>query len=494
MTAMHVLPEITLDGIEVAKPLHLEAMTLMQCLDAPAQCQLIWRASTLEQSVQDKPGVANGARLTLRVEGQGSKLFTGEVSAVEHRCSPSGEWQLWVRAYDPLIALQRQQTLATQVDVSTAALLRTLAAAAGLEVGNVSESGPIWPRVIPRFRHDLALLRHYAARSGLHFYFADEAVHLVPIDGGGETARRLNLGEELVEARVEQNAVRPISQVTSVGWDSHTGAAHTATHKSSEQQGAPRHLLGAVLESEREAEALAEAHCSRQQQTAQVFWGIAEGDVTLRPGRHVQLGGFASNLCGPYWLSQAIHRVDAQGGYLVELSSRPETIERPEPQAGLVLGEVCDVDDPDQRGRVQVRLPSYHDAVSTWMLVLQLGAGGGKGLIALPEVGDQVAVMLPDGDPSQGVVLGGIYDAEGPPHEASAQGEAQHFPYTLASRGGQRIQLNDEEDSIRLQTSGGSYLALTPKGIVLHAEGDLTAEAPGRTFQLIADRIDMRRG
>jgi uncharacterized protein involved in type VI secretion and phage assembly len=129
------------------------------------------------------------------------------------------------------------------------------------------------------------------------------------------------------------------------------------------------------------------------------------------------------------------------------------------------------------------------------MLVMQLGAGAGKGVVSLPEVGDQVLVALPDGDSSHGIVLGGVYGPEGPPHDArGGEAQGQHFPYTIATRGGQRVQLSDKDDSIRLENASGSFLALTPDGVVLHAAGQLTVRAPGNHLQVIGDRIDFERG
>ena len=43
------------------------------------------------------------------------------------------------------------------------------------------------------------------------------------------------------------------------------------------------------------------------------------------------------------------------------------------------------------------------------MEVLSVGAGSGKGLVACPDVDDQVLVLLLHGDPAQGIVLGGLY-------------------------------------------------------------------------------------
>ena len=65
-----------------------------------------------------------------------------------------------------------------------------------------------------------------------------------------------------------------------------------------------------------------------------------------------------------------------------------------------VPGVVKSVDDPDQLGRVQVTLPTLGDIESAWMEVLSVGAGSGKGLVALPDVDDSVLVLLIHGDPA----------------------------------------------------------------------------------------------
>lgn len=500
MRSVQDIPKITIDGIQVKEPLQLASLRVVQRLDAPAQCQLSWEAGTLDIRALEDVDIAMGTRLTVRIETQPSAIFTGEITAVEHVHQPSGGLILRVRAYDALIRLQRRQTLRTQVDVSTAELARVLADSIGLSLRS-DDHGPVWPRVIPRFNHDLALLRHYARRSGLHFVAENDQLHLFPLRSDRGRALDLTLGEDLYEARLEHNVIRPMASIQILGWDVHTGEPRQSKAGSAAGMPAPaqdfskqRSLLGSPLESEREAEVAADAALARNQSAQFLLWGVAEGNTALRPGRRVHLHGVAVGMAGPHRLTVVTHTVDAEGGYLCELSTEPEPMDEPEALPGLVLGEVCDIDDPEQRGRVQVSLASYADAITTWMLVVQLGAGADKGLVSLPEVGDQVVVALPDGDPSQGLVLGGVYDADGPPHESGrANAPGQHYPYTLATRGGQRIQLNDAEGAIRLENAAGSFLSLRPEGIVLHAAGSLVLESPGERLRLSGDRIDLQR-
>lgn len=502
MRQVRNLPRVKIEGVRVGEPLRLADLSVVQRLDAPSQCQINWLAPTLDIPALEAVGLAPGINLTVEIEEQSGVIFSGEITAVEHVHRPSGELNVRVRAYDPLVRLQRRQTLRTHVDVNTAELTRVLGEAARLKV-NAGDAGPVWPRVMPRFKHDLAMLRHYAARSGLHFLVEDDELRLFSCRNEQSEPRKLTLGEDLFEARLEHNAIRPLADVEVMGWDSHTGeprrskvnAGATTPDATAHTSGETRSLLGSALESDGEAEALANTELEHSQSQSLVFWGVAEGDVALRPGRRVQLKGVAASASEPYRLTAVTHRVDAEGGYLSELSSRPEPLDPPQLMPSLVMGEVCDIDDPEKRGRVQVELTSYSDAVSTWMLVMQPGAGEGKGLVSLPEVGDQVIVALPDGDPSRGLVLGGVYGAEGPPHERQRSGASgQYHPYTLATRGGQRIQLNDKDGSIRFENASGSFLSLTPDGVVLHAAGQLKVESPGERLRLLGNRIDLERG
>lgn len=502
MKPIQTLPRVTVDGVMADEALPLSGLRIVQCLDAPSQCEVIWTASTLSVAVMDDATLAPGQTITVRIDGQPSAVFQGEITSIEHLHDPAGGFSLRVRAYDKLARLQRRQTLQTQVDTTTAELARTLAGEAGITV-NAEQDGPVWPRIVPHFAHDLALLRDYTARSDLHFIYHDDTLRLF---NPGEPEHRplsLTLGEDLLETRLEQNGVQPLSRVRVQGWDPHTGESREAQyqHHSPLQPGVDdnwlteRTLLGATVESDAEAEALASAALHRNQAQSACLWGIAEGQIALHPGRWLQVQGVATGMTGPYLLTRVIHSVDAERGYTCELNTRPEPRDPPPRDApGLVLGEVCDVNDQEEQGRAQVMLDMFGEAVSTWLRIMQLGAGADKGLVALPEVGDLVVVALPDGDPSRGIVLGGIYRQDGPPrHPDSRRRDDANRPYTLTTRRGQRLELNDADNSLRLEDSAGNFLSLTPEGVTLHAEGQLVIEAPGERLILRGDRIDMER-
>ncbi len=499
MKQIHALPGLRVEGVEPGKGFQVSRLRIVQRLNAPSQCQLSWSALTSDTSARQQIAVKPGDGLSVHIDGQPAAVFSGEVASVEHRHEPSGAFTLCVRAYDALGRLQHRQTVRTHVETTTAELTRTLASEAGINA-EASAEGPVWPRIVPRFAHDLALLREYAARSDLHFFVLNETLCLFSLQALEDDILELSLGENLFEARLERNVLRSVNTVRLLGWDLHTGEPRQVQSQRAnnitvgEYSTGERTLLGAVVESDREAEALLAAELEHNQAASEVLWGVAEGDVALRPGRRVRLRGVAVGKEGPYLLRTVVHTLDADSGYICELDTRPESPEQPQALPALVVAEVCDVDDPEDSGRVQVSLNSFGDALSSWMMVLQLGAGNDKGVVVLPEVGDRVLVALPDGDPSRGIVLGGLFHRDGPPRDPNAAHRSgEHRPYSLVTRGGQRIQLNDADGSIHLQNSEGSFLSLTPDGLLLHAEGELVIEAPGKRLVLGADRIDMQR-
>jgi phage baseplate assembly protein gpV len=156
------------------------------------------------------------------------------------------------------------------------------------------------------------------------------------------------------------------------------------------------------------------------------------------------------------------------------------------------IGIVSRVDDPDNLGRVRVKLPTYNDVESEWLGVLSVAAGEDKGLTALPDVDDCVLVLLPQENPAQGVVLGGLYGMGGSPDSGIEEYSVQR--YTLLTRGGQRIQLDDSGNLLRLENNDGSYIELAPDLVRLHAVANLDVEAPGQSVTIRGKSINFERG
>jgi uncharacterized protein involved in type VI secretion and phage assembly len=72
----------------------------------------------------------------------------------------------------------------------------------------------------------------------------------------------------------------------------------------------------------------------------------------------------------------------------------------------------------DRLARVQVEFPWAPGQPTGWIRVVQAQAGAGGGMLAVPRIGDEVAVAFAWGGSDQPVVLGGLFgDARLPPHD-----------------------------------------------------------------------------
>jgi phage baseplate assembly protein gpV len=213
------------------------------------------------------------------------------------------------------------------------------------------------------------------------------------------------------------------------------------------------------------------------------------GGSTQVPAR---VRGVADRLAGTYILTEVVHTIDPETGYLAELSSSPPP---PAARAGagaveIALGEVSTVDDPEGLGRVRVRLPALGGLETGWLQVLGLGAGAGKGLSILPDTGDQVLVALVAAARGQAIVLGGLYgDAHFDPGVEG--GGVRRF--SLQTAGGQRLFFDDERRTLRIADAEGSHFEIGPGGVSLHAAVPLTIEAPGQPLVFRASSIDFER-
>jgi len=121
--------------------------------------------------------------------------------------------------------------------------------------------------------------------------------------------------------------------------------------------------------------------------------------------------------------------------------------------------------------------------------VLVPGAGDGKGLVLLPDVGDSVLVALPHDASGDAVVLGSLFGTTKAPDGAGVSG-ANVRRWSMRTAHGQSIVVDDAEKSLRVETADGSYLQLAPDVVRLHAATDLVLEAPGHAITVKARSVD----
>ena len=493
----HVLVEVDGSAVPDAQIAALAFVRVRQRLAAPAQCELTFHGPV------DTDFPAPGSALRVAVAGRDAPVFAGQVTAVEHVFGADREYGLIVRAYDLLHRLRKRQRARALVQTTVEELAGDLAGELGLSV-DAADAGPVWENLVQHRETDLELLVVLAARCGLYPVVHDDVLRLVTLEGAGE-AMALAVGEELLEARVELNGERSARSVSAAGWDPLRAESHQATAdspRSGRDVGAavdPAEvggtgevgLFGEYASDDAHASALAQAELDVRTAGEVTFWGIAEGDPLLRAGTPVDVSGLRDELDGRYVLTDVTHTIDAERGYLTELSSTPPAVRRRRSGAAAALGKVTSVDDPDGRGRVKVTFPAYGDVESDWLGTAVAGAGADRGIVALPDVDDHVLVVFPHEDPATGVVVGGLYGSGGPPDPGVADAAVKRF--TLSTAGGQHVALDDENRKLRLEDVSGSSIELAPDGMTVHAAVDLTIEAPGKAILIRGKSVDFEQ-
>ena len=481
--------------------LSLTEVRVQQRLSLPALCELTFLqpAGTL---ADDAPSSA-GSSLKVTAGENNEVLFEGEVTAIEYTYDPSNGKEIRLRGYDRLHRLRKRQPVRAHVEVTAADLAKELTGDLGVSV-EATDPGPVWKRIAQYRQSDFDLLFEVTERCGLYFTLRDNTLELLTLEGTGSPVE-LVLGDSLLEARFEVNGDLSCRSVAVAGWDPLRITRHSGDSSSprvgrdvsaeADPSGlggtGERTLADETAQDDRQAEVMAQAELDYRAAKETTLWGVADGSVDLKPGSVIDVQRVASSFEGKYVLTAVNHTIDPVTGFTSEFSTAPPA-PRVRPSATVAaLGIVTQVDDPDKMGRVKVTLPTYGDIETDWMCVLAPAAGAQKGLVALPDVDDQVLVLFVRQDPTQGVVLGGLFGEKEGPEWGEDNGAIKR--YTFQTRGGQRIQLDDIKKSLRLENNDGSYIEMSPKKVVMHSERNLEIEAPGSSIIVRGQKIDFER-
>ncbi len=131
---------------------------------------------------------------------------------------------------------------------------------------------------------------------------------------------------------------------------------------------------------------------------------------------------------------------------------------------GKYRGIVRDVEDDENRGRIKASvLEVYGDEEQElpWALPAVPFAGNGHGLVLLPEVDDGVWIEFEAGDIARPIWSGCWWARDELPEPGAPQVRV------LATTGGHKIVLDDEENKIQLLHADGAELTMTDSEIKL---------------------------
>lgn len=130
---------------------------------------------------------------------------------------------------------------------------------------------------------------------------------------------------------------------------------------------------------------------------------------------------------------------------------------------GVYPALVTDVQDPDNQGRVQVKLPFVEESdggsALAWARLATMMAGGDRGTWFIPEVNDEVLVAFTAGDPRRPVVIGALWNGVDAPPETM---DSANNVRSVTSRSGHKLTFDDTAgaEKVELKTKGGHTFTL----------------------------------
>jgi len=481
-----------------------------------------------DRIVVRKAGLTIGAAVTVSVTapelGAPLPLVRGEVTALEAEIDGTGTFTV-VRGLDHAHRLFRGRYTETYLQVTASDVVRKVAARAGVVVGTVEPTAVVHEHLSQGNSTDWAFLQGLAADAGRELTVVDGKLDFraptrsadAPPPGGAPDTNPLVLqhGTDLLRLHATVTSAEQVSQVQVRGWDvaqkrALVGVAPAQT-TSAQLSVTPAELAGTFggrdyvatdvpYRSQAAVDAAAKAVADQLAGAFAEVEGVARGNPRLRAGVAIALDNLGPPWDGKYTVTTTKHRYDPATGYTTAfvVSGRQERSMYGlaaggapavgPPMRGVVPALVTNAADPDGTGRVKLRFPWLAEAYeSDWARTVQLGAGGNRGAVLLPEVNDEVLVAFEQGDLNRPYVIGGLYNGVDKPRSGPIDtvdaGSGAVNRRAFASRTGHRLELLEAAggaDAIQLVTGDDKLrLELDRQGskITVHSDGTVLVEA-----------------
>jgi uncharacterized protein involved in type VI secretion and phage assembly len=233
---------------------------------------------------------------------------------------------------------------------------------------------------------------------------------------------------------------------------------------------------------------------------------LSECDPFLLAGTVATVAGVGLRFSGAYHITQARHTWRS-GRYTINFEvtgGNPYTFrhlingDKEENNAGpkidgVVIGQVTDLADPLQMGRVKVKfpwMPSSNGAelASAWARMAIIGGGKDRGIYFSPEMNDEVLVAFEHGNLNHPYIIGVLWNGKDHPPKG-AKGPAVAGPIVqervIRSKSGHLISLCDtpgQESITIIDKTGQNKVVINSvmNKMEINVQGDLSIKAMGK--------------
>ncbi len=398
----------------------------------------------------DSPQFAVGKAMKI-TGGEGpsgdSTLFEGEIVGVELDLAAHGVPTLVVRCFDKSHRLHRGRQARTFVQMKDTDIVQRVAGEAGLSV-EADQTSEVHDWVMQNNQTNWEFLQERAARNGFRLFLKDGSkLCFKKVEDDGRTTHTLEWGKELRSFRPRVSASPQVDEVEVRGWDPKKKQAIIARAKSAkgvpkvrqDRQGgevakrafgsAKMVVVDRPVHSEGEAKAIAQSLCDEIGASFLEAEGLCYGVPQMRPEDMVKIQNIGDRFSGEYLVTSCTHTYTPAEGYATVFTvsgKKPPTLlsvlegdelSRRAPIGGnIVVGVVTDNNDPDNLARVKVKFPWLtEEHESFWSRIAVPMSGPDRGMLFLPEVGDEVLVAFEHGDIRRSYIIGCLWNGKDKP-------------------------------------------------------------------------------
>jgi uncharacterized protein involved in type VI secretion and phage assembly len=438
--------DIEVEGSSLAPEVHQSVIEARVELGISISDRLTLRIADPELKIIDGATINVGNKIEAKLGAPGSttttSVFKGEVVSVEADIGPLGA-QVAIVAFDKSHRLRRNTHVQTFTQVTLADIATQIASKNGLQTGTIEADGATRNDVLQHSESDWALLERLCNEADCDIDIDGDSLNLRKRQASNGSVVALSIGETLRSFRPRLSGVAQIDTVRVRTWDPTQKQAIDQQAKpkppvsaaGSERDAAASALGGGDIvivdhpaESTGLATSVAQSAADRLAATVVEATGVAVGTPELKPGGVVELGKVGKRFGGEHRIVAVTHVYRGALGYetrftlgaggrslVQEFGSRP----RINDFAGhLAIGVVTNNSDDDAGGRVKVKYPALDpDAESVWARIAWPAAGKTRGIVAIPEVGDEVVVGFEHGDIERPFVLGVLFNGQDTPGE-----------------------------------------------------------------------------
>ncbi|MGN6378320.1 MAG: VgrG-related protein [Gaiellales bacterium] len=451
-------------------------------------------------------------------------VLKGQIAAVEPEFGTHGVI-IAARGYDQSHALNRTHLTQTYQNMTADDIARKVVARSGLQAGTIDSSGEVYDFVQQSNETDWQFLWRLAQRIDFEVVVSDRTLHFRHAGASGGSPIALQWGDNLLGFRPRVTGVQQVNEVVVRGWDPGSKDVIESRAKADKlgvQIGVQRDDVvsaaggGTLTVADRpvmtsgEADGLASSLAARLANAYVEAEGACRGDPNLVAGATVQVNGVGTRFGGTYTLSSTTHVFRGRQGYETRFTiggrSPRSLVDLMTPAAprgwgkSLVIGVVSQNDDPDSLGRVRVSVPELGDGTESWWAPVAMpAAGSNRGMLVLPQPGDEVVVGFEHGEPRRPYVLGSVWNGKDKPGD-----DLVHTDGSLAMRNdkqvwvsaGDVITVKGEKDMTvetdgkighkakdDLSVEGQQVSVKANSSMTLEASGDLTIKAQSLTIQ-----------